>query len=343
MKILVVKRDKIGDLLLTTPLLSNLRCALPNAQIDVLANDYNAWVVKGNPCVNRLWIYRRARAQGRFRGFAVVQQFHQNFAIRAATYDIAIVANGEYSPRAVSRTLRVGAIETISYSNGSAAMSRRLSVPPPTNEADHEIERLLGLGTSLGVHVRSALARPEFALPKRWSAEAQTWLDANHLTAGRFLVVGIGARYPETQPHAQQVLRWARWAKDVLDLDTVVHFTPGEPADRGYPGSSSLAREIHAAALPYVYLLPPRIDIAIAIVGVAHASVLPDGGLMHFAALSAGGVVGLFASRVTLSSPLRWGPRGEHVVVVDARRAIAEVDDHEVLTPLLRPRHGAGL
>ena len=42
MKVLVVKRDKLGDLLLATPMLAHLRASLPQAQIHLLANDYNA-------------------------------------------------------------------------------------------------------------------------------------------------------------------------------------------------------------------------------------------------------------------------------------------------------------
>jgi hypothetical protein len=65
MKVLVLKRDKIGDLLLTTPLLARLKAALPQAETHLLANDYNAWVVAGNPHVDRLWVYRRVRHAGR--------------------------------------------------------------------------------------------------------------------------------------------------------------------------------------------------------------------------------------------------------------------------------------
>src|SRR4051812_41135592 len=53
MKILVIKRDKIGDLLLTTPMLAHLKASRPQAEIQLLANDYNAWVVAGNPHVDR--------------------------------------------------------------------------------------------------------------------------------------------------------------------------------------------------------------------------------------------------------------------------------------------------
>ena len=65
MKILVLKRDKIGDLLLTTPLLAQLKAGIAGVQTHLLANDYNAWVVAGNPHIDRVWVYRRVRHAGR--------------------------------------------------------------------------------------------------------------------------------------------------------------------------------------------------------------------------------------------------------------------------------------
>ena len=46
MKIIILKRDKVGDMLLVTPMLQHLRGCLPQARIHLLANDYNAWVME---------------------------------------------------------------------------------------------------------------------------------------------------------------------------------------------------------------------------------------------------------------------------------------------------------
>ena len=61
MKVLVIKRDKLGDLLLATPMLAHLRSSLPGAELHLLANDYNSWAVDGNPDIDRRWVYRRVR------------------------------------------------------------------------------------------------------------------------------------------------------------------------------------------------------------------------------------------------------------------------------------------
>ncbi|MBK9614871.1 MAG: hypothetical protein IPO35_04845 [Uliginosibacterium sp.] len=74
MKILLLKRDKLGDMLLTTPMFALLRQHLPDAQIDVLANTYNAWVLDGNPDVNRVWSYQRVKEAGRIHWTAAFAQ-----------------------------------------------------------------------------------------------------------------------------------------------------------------------------------------------------------------------------------------------------------------------------
>ena len=49
MKILVVRRDNIGDLVLTTPVFTALRRRYHEARIEELVNSYNAPAIEGHP------------------------------------------------------------------------------------------------------------------------------------------------------------------------------------------------------------------------------------------------------------------------------------------------------
>ena len=53
-RILVVSLRRIGDVLLTTPLIRSLRRAWPQAAIDVLVFDGAAGILKGNPDIDRI-------------------------------------------------------------------------------------------------------------------------------------------------------------------------------------------------------------------------------------------------------------------------------------------------
>ena len=51
-RILIVRRDNIGDLVCTTPLIAALRERLPRAWIAALVNSYNAEVLARNPALD---------------------------------------------------------------------------------------------------------------------------------------------------------------------------------------------------------------------------------------------------------------------------------------------------
>ena len=55
--ILIIRRDNIGDLLCTTPLIYGLRKKYPEAFIAVLASSYNAEVLRGNSDVDQVFVF----------------------------------------------------------------------------------------------------------------------------------------------------------------------------------------------------------------------------------------------------------------------------------------------
>jgi heptosyltransferase-3 len=60
-RILVIRRDNIGDLVCTTPLLRSLRRQLPNARIDCLVTRYNQAVLQDQPDIDSLYAYTKAK------------------------------------------------------------------------------------------------------------------------------------------------------------------------------------------------------------------------------------------------------------------------------------------
>ena len=61
MKILVLKFRNIGDVLLVSPLLSNLKLHYANSSIDIAVNKGTEAMVENNPNINRVIIYDRER------------------------------------------------------------------------------------------------------------------------------------------------------------------------------------------------------------------------------------------------------------------------------------------
>lgn len=328
MRILVVKRDKVGDLLLATPMLRVLRAARPGARIEVLASRGSAWVLEGNPDVDRVWTYGRVRTGRRISWRDAARQALLALRLRLERYDVAIAANGEASPRALRRARLAGAARTIAYVDAPRAGARD-ELQAPT--AGHETLRMVRLLAPLGIAADAALPMPRFTPAPAAQAEALAWLHARGLQPGRYAVIGIGARRAKKQPRAGQVLRWSEALHRGHGLATVFVWTPGRAGDPLYPGDDEAAADVVAAKAPWLHPFRGPLQPAAALAWHAAGSIFPDSGLMHLAAASPGGVLGLFAETDVSPHPGRWGPVGARCDYLDAPRSVAELDDGLVL------------
>lgn len=335
MKILVIKRDKIGDLLLTTPLIGAIRARYPQAEIHVLANTYNGWVVENNPDMDRLWRYPIARGGKWDKLAAVLRQFAQALRLRREGYDWIIVAGGEASERANRRARAIAGSGTRIVAYCDSGQSAGISDPlaPPT--AGHEVERILALAEPLGVKpAPGEVPLPRFAPSQAWIDSARGFLAAANLAPGGYVMLGIGARSRKRQPTPAQILRWTRLLHEQHGLHTVFQWTPGKPDDPLYPGDDDIAEAVLDEGNPWLHPYRGGLDTGVGLVWLARASLFPDSGLMHLAAASPGGVVGLFADIAHSPSPAVWGPRGERVQVLVAEHSIADLSDERVFAAL---------
>jgi ADP-heptose:LPS heptosyltransferase len=317
MKILVVKRDKIGDLLLTTPMLAHLRRTRPRDEIHLLANDYNAWVVRENPHIDRLWVYPRVRTGRTLSLAAAATSAWQLVQLRRRRFDVAIVANGAESHRAIKRALAVGAKRVIAYVDDPARWPR-VSDPLPVDREQHECDALLAMLAPLGVPAPYGTIWPAFHLPAGEQAFAEMAAERG-LAPGRYVVLGLGARRAKKQPTTAQILAWSAWWKERHGLDTVFMWTPGRANDPLYPGDDDVAQPVLDARAPQIHPHRGPIHEALGLIGSARTSVFPESGLMQFAAASPGGVL---LRRTDVSpSPKTRAPRGPRATYLKPRRA----------------------
>ncbi len=331
MKILVIKRDKLGDLLLATPMLGLLRHRMPQAEVHVLANDYNSWVVDGNRDIDRRWISRRVRHAGRVSFVAAVQHLMQDMRLRRVGFDWVIVANGEESPRAIARGLAVRGTRCVAYCNDASSYPR-LTDPLPVRSDLHESDRMMAMLSPLGVAPDDETRMPSYVLQPESGEFARAWLAARGLHPGGYVVLGLGARRAKKQPSTMQVLRWSAHFKQSLGLDTVFMWTPGKSGDPLYPGDDDTAQPVLDRRAPFIHPFRGPIHEALGLIWSARTSLFPDSGLMHFAAASPGGVLGFFAETDVSPSPVQWAPRGLRADYVEARASVAELADELVLS-----------
>ena len=90
MKILLLKFRNIGDVLLITPLVSNLKDYYPDAQIDIAVNKGTESMLTFNPNINKVIIYDREFVKALSLFKRLFEEIKFSFGFRKENYDIVI-------------------------------------------------------------------------------------------------------------------------------------------------------------------------------------------------------------------------------------------------------------
>lgn len=145
-RVLVVRLRSIGDTVLATPALRALRRFLPNAEIDILLEDWVAPVLEGFTDVNRIITVERGNVASRAR---VARE------LRGMRYDVAFNLHGGTTATILTRA--TGARHRVGYRSYRYSRLHNHSAPP-SNElwgkpVTHSVEQQLALLGWTGVPV----------------------------------------------------------------------------------------------------------------------------------------------------------------------------------------------
>lgn len=300
-RILVIRRDNIGDLVCTTPLFAALRQHLPAARIVALVNSYNAPALAANPDIDEVCVYRKAkhRDAGESRFGVWLQTAQLISGLRRQKFDVAIVATPGKQPAALKFARWVKARRIVAYGEGSEGISDPL--PPAQANAGHECEAVMRLLAPLGIseapgplHV---FADP--ALAARIAVPAGS---------GRLVALHLSARKPPQRWPAERFaeLAHALHARDGARF--LIFWSPGAADHAQHPGDDDKAAQLLAlcADLPMQGCPTQRLEELVAGLSRCDAVVCSDGGAMHIAAGLGKPIVCFFGN----SSATRWHPWG---------------------------------
>jgi len=315
-KILVIRRDNIGDLVCTTPALAALRARFPEARIDVLVNDYNAPVLASNPDIDRVWIYRKAkhRAAGESVLGIWLATAAMMWRIRRERYDVAIVATTSVSPSTLKFARHVSAARTIAATR-LAGISDPVSLD--TSRPLHETEAVMALLQPLGI---IAPPGPCKVMPPTVTPQSSTPLIGLHLSARK-----AKQRWP-----VENFAELARQLHSRHDARFLLFWAPGTENDPRHPGDDEkTARMLQlTAGLPVEACASHTLPELIA--GLARCThvICSDGGAMHLAAGLGKPIIALFGN----SEVARWRPWGvPHVALQKSSLDVRDIQVDEVV------------
>jgi ADP-heptose:LPS heptosyltransferase len=147
-RIVLVQLDHLGDAVLSTPLIAELRAAYPDATIDVLASPSNHEVFEGDPNVNRVHVAERTwfeRCPERWGLITAVWELGRS--LREHEYDLGIDVRGDVLSVLVLALARVPRRVGWSMGGGSFLLTDITAWIP----GRHEVRSRLALLGRLGI------------------------------------------------------------------------------------------------------------------------------------------------------------------------------------------------
>ena len=95
-RILVTKLDHLGDVILATPVFSNLRQAYPNAELHALTGRWSRTVLERHPDVNKVLEYNSPAFCRTEQSTSLKQTFQLYRALRHQKYDLIVELRGDW-------------------------------------------------------------------------------------------------------------------------------------------------------------------------------------------------------------------------------------------------------
>lgn len=310
--ILVIRRDNIGDLVCTTPLLGALRIRYPRAWIGVLTNSYAAPVLDGNPDVDEVFAYRKLKHLNGEEGVlsALAGRVSALWKLRRRGLDLAILAAGIQDSRGerFAKQVHPGRIVTS-------------DAPIP---GQHEVERTFTAVRQLGFEGPI----PPLRISPSSVAMAQVEGAIRQAGVQRPLIgMHISARRSAQRWSARQFAQLADALNAQFNAAVLLFWSPGAKDHPLHPGDDEKARELMTMVRNPLALMPcPTTELTRLVAGFAHcdAIVCSDGGAMHVAAALGKPIACFFGD-----SPVeRWRPWGVRHLVLKAQSC--KVEDVQV-------------
>ena len=295
-RILIVRTDRIGDMVLSTPVIENLRKAFPRSYIAFMCRPYTKDILEGNPYLDEVIVYDKYAKHK-----SLLASLKFSYYLRKKRFDWAIVLHPTNRAHLVTFLanigFRVGWDRKLSF-----LLTRRL--PHKKHQGlKHELEYSLDMLESIGVEVK---ARQPF-IPRNEAIDSavDSLLKDNMIDYRRDRIVGlgIGASCPSKIWKPEYFAEVGRRLK--AEGAKIIVLAQEHEKD--------LTRQFKEHFKDDFCDLTGKLDLAriSSLFRKISLFIGNDSGLIHIAWAVGAPVISLFGRNNPGLSPTRWGPRGE--------------------------------
>ncbi|MFT6745838.1 MAG: ADP-heptose:LPS heptosyltransferase [Glaciecola sp.] len=265
-KILVLRFSSIGDIVLTTPVLRNLKKALKNVELHYLTKSSFCSLLEHNPYVDKLWHFNKELDE------VLPQLIGENF-----DYVVDLHKN--------IRTLRLKKqLKSKSFSFDKLNVNKFLLTALKINRMpkDHIVDRYLGAVKSLNVG-NDGEGLDYFTDP----ASAGKFLELSKILPTKYAVVVIGAAHNTKVPTVK------KYREILKAIDKPIVLIGGE---KDYTIAEKI--EERSTVSIYNYCGKTNLDMSALLIKNAELVITPDTGMMHVAAAYKTPTVSLWGNTV---------------------------------------------
>ena len=312
-RILVIKLDHLGDLLLATPVFSNLRHAFPSAQIDALIGTWNYQALQNHPDVDQIIGYNSYF----FSRGAAPTKLHQTYDIfcrlQEQKYDLSIDLRGDW----VTTIFALWANIPYRLDRSYLQIGNKIGLNSYT--ALHESARNLNLLRS--VQIPTPVCTTDFHTQKT----ARVWVD-NYLAE-----LKIRRNLPLIAVHAGSPISEKRWQTnrfaELADWLTLHH--QAQVFLVGVKSELSLSSEIEEKMKMKAFNIVGNTDLQqlAELLRQCNLFIGNDSAPMHISAVVGTKTIGLYGA----SNPNRFCPIGQNCTII-ARKKMDQIQVTDVVS-----------
>ncbi|MBT4731583.1 glycosyltransferase family 9 protein [Candidatus Woesearchaeota archaeon] len=305
-KILIIRRDNIGDLLCVTPSIRALKNTYPGCNVTLLVNSYNRDVIANNPDINKIEVYTKAKHKESHVSLFLIflKKFKMILRLRRSKFDYVIIASASERVRDWRLAKLCKPKSIIGYLNNKKGAKKEDIALDVENKNSHEVERVFNLFKQVGVH---GIIPPMQLYPSD-NINIQDIDDSR-----RVIGINISTRKESQRWPLKNFFKLIKELSKNQKFTFLIFWSPGSRDNPKHPGDDEnaielikLCKNLPVNLYPETWRESNTLQELIDGLSLCDYVVTPDGGAMHISAALQKPIVCFFGD-VDIQHWYPWG------------------------------------
>jgi heptosyltransferase II len=298
-RILIARTDRIGDVLLSTPVIKALRQKFPQSYISMMVAPYARDILDGNPYLDEVIVYDK---DGKHRGVISTLKFAGR--LKKKKFDLAVILHP--TNRAHLLTFLAGIPKRLGYNRKLGFLLNLQKKHTKQEGRKHEAEYNLDLLSDLGLTGRAC----DLFMPIREESEKyiqELFIKEGIYETDKLLAINPGASCPSKLWPIERFAQVCEKLASRYNFKILVLAGPREMylADKIAAYPEIKGKIINLSGKTSVSQLASILKRCVLFIS-------NDSGPVHIASALATPVISIFGRNQPGLSPQRWGPLGRH-------------------------------